>query len=108
MRITHHIRALLPLLLVIALAADLKVRPSTLFELRRGHAEALRAMADATYGAQNKIYWGDEVPAGWSGKWPVEAANGGRAFRVHADDVVGAEPGVHHRAAGEDESICTS
>src|ERR1043165_8315000 len=22
--------------------------------------------------AQPKIYWGDEVPAGWSGKWPAE------------------------------------
>src|SRR5262245_50662789 len=22
--------------------------------------------------AQQKIYWGDEVPSGWTGKWPAE------------------------------------
>ena len=41
----HSTRALLPLLLVV-LAFSAK--------------------------AQDKIYWGDEVPAGWTGKWPVE------------------------------------
>ena len=25
-----------------------------------------------TIGAQQKIYWGDEVPPGWTGKWPAE------------------------------------
>ena len=53
------IRALLSALLVVIAfeAADLKVG----------------ATYDRdTFGAQDKIYWGDEVPAGWTGTWPVE------------------------------------
>jgi len=36
-------------------------------------ALVLAAVASALVGeAQQKIYWGDEVPAGWTGTWPVE------------------------------------
>jgi hypothetical protein len=30
------------------------------------------ALLSVGLGAQQKIYWGDEVPAGWSGTWPAE------------------------------------
>ena len=30
------------------------------------------ALAGGVLAAQQKIYWADDVPAGWSGKWPAE------------------------------------
>jgi hypothetical protein len=31
-----------------------------------------------------KIYWGDEVSAGWNGKWPQELQTAARAGQAHA------------------------
>lgn len=30
------------------------------------------AILSAVVMAQQKVYWGDEVPAGWNGPWPAE------------------------------------
>jgi hypothetical protein len=35
-------------------------------------AFATLAVVTAAVNAQNRIYWGDAVPAGWNGKWPTE------------------------------------
>ena len=39
---------------------------------RRGVVVAAVAIASAVVAAQQKIYWGDEVPSGWNGSWPAE------------------------------------
>src|SRR5262249_45214723 len=54
-----------------------------LFVPRRGRIRAMTfrsraallitlAIASSVVIAQQKIYWGDEVPAGWHGQWPAE------------------------------------
>jgi hypothetical protein len=41
--------------------------------IRNFGAVVLAGLASALAGeAQQKIYWGDEVPAGWTGTWPAE------------------------------------
>ncbi len=35
-------------------------------------ALALAAVLSLVLAAQQKVYWGDEVPAGWAGMWPQE------------------------------------
>jgi dipeptidyl-peptidase-4 len=39
---------------------------------RRGVVVTAIAILSAVVTAQPKIYWGDEVPAGWSGQWPSD------------------------------------
>ena len=35
-------------------------------------ATAVVAILSGVVAAQQRIYWGDEVPSGWNGRWPVE------------------------------------
>ena len=35
-------------------------------------AVAVCALVGGVLAAQQKIYWADDVPAGWSGKWPAD------------------------------------
>ena len=40
--------------------------------IRRISALTALALLSGVVVAQQKIYWGDDVPPGWNGKWPAE------------------------------------